>query len=286
MGDAVSRPATPIQPQNEPDAQPDEITSSILHGCPICQVTYRRVQELNRHVLSHLPDYIHCRFQGCTWKGSRQSLFKEHWSSKHPEAGQAPAVEICDSKYFVKPIDGTLDDVVSATAKVQEDLIQHDVSMGDTLSRPDTPNPAPDQDEMEADAQRHETSPSTQLDCRICSAKFGRMQERNRHIESHLPHSILCLFQACTWTGRRQWDFKEHWRRKHTEAGQLPKEHENEIYDPKDFVTSIVDGAPVDKVARSAFAKVQEGLRRLGKPEVGAKVLGRSRDLREWIPIP
>ena len=78
-----------------------------------------------------------------------------------------------------------------------------------------------------------------------------------------------------------------HWRQKHLEAGQVPSpnEHENEIYDPKGFVTSIVDGAPVDEVARSAFAKVQEGLVRLGKPDVGAKVLGRSRDLRVWIPI-
>ena len=168
----------------------------------------------------------------------------------------------------------------------KEYLKPHDASVGDALSRPDTPNPAADQDEIEVDAQVHEITPSsTQLNCCICAAKFGRVQERNRHIESHLPHSILCPFQACTWTGRRQWDLKEHWRRKHLEAGQAPMEHENEIYEPKDFVISIVDGVPVDEVARSAFARVQEGLRRLGKPDVGAKVLGRSRDLREWISI-
>jgi hypothetical protein len=77
-----------------------------------------------------------------------------------------------------------------------------------------------------------------------------------------------------------------HWRRKHPEAGQAPGEDANEIYDPKDFVKSIVDGTPVDEVARSAFARVQESLGRLGKPDVGANVLGRNRELRKWIRIP
>jgi len=120
----------------------------------------------------------------------------------------------------------------------------------------------------------------------LSSTKFGRMQERNRHIESYLPHSIYCTFQSCPWTGRRQWDFKEHWKRKHPGAGKAPGEDANEIYDPKDFVKSIVDGTPVEEVARSAFAKVQECLERLGKPDVGANVLGRNRDLRKWIRIP
>jgi hypothetical protein len=49
-----------------------------------------------------------------------------------------------------------------------------------------------------------------------------------------------------------------HWRRKHPEAGQAPGEDANEIYNPKDFVRSIIDGTPVDEVARSTFAKVSE----------------------------
>jgi len=154
--------------------------------------------------------------------------------------------------------------------------------MSDALSRSVTPiQESPDQDELEVYAQLNETTPS--IECNVCGNKFVRIQERNRHIESYLPHSILCPFQGCTWTGRRQWDFKEHWRRKHPGAGQAPGEDANEIYDPKDFVKSIVDGTPVDEVARSAFAKVQERLRRLGKPDVGANVLGRNRDLRKWI---
>jgi hypothetical protein len=159
--------------------------------------------------------------------------------------------------------------------------------MSDDLSRSVTPFQAEDQDELEVDAQLHEiTTPSDPPECNICGNKFTRVQERNRHLESYLPHSILCPFLGCTWTGRRQWDFKEHWKRKHAEAGPVPGEQANEIYDPKDYVRSIVDGTPVKEVARSAFAKVQESLGRLGKPDVGANVLGRNRELKKWIHIP
>lgn len=47
----------------------------------------------------------------------------------------------------------------------------------------------------------------------------------------------------------------------------------------------IVDGVPVDEVARSAFKKVREKLVELGKEDVAANVLGRDRDLRMWIVL-
>jgi hypothetical protein len=53
----------------------------------------------------------------------------------------------------------------------------------------------------------------------------------------------------------------------------------NEIYDPKKFVKSIVDGTPLVDVKKSAFSMVQERLEILGKVDVGrdvgVKVLGR-----------
>jgi len=48
-------------------------------------------------------------------------------------------------------------------------------------------------------------------------------------------------------------------------------------------VNMILDGTPVDDVARSAFRKVQESLERLGKR---ANVSDRNRDLRTWIRAP
>ena len=136
----------------------------------------------------------------------------------------------------------------------------------------------------EVDVQPDEASASVIHECPVCQSALGRVQERNRHVESHLPHSILCPFRGCNWTGRRQWDFQGHWRKKHPEAGQAPGEIANEIYDTKDFVQSILDGKPVEEVAQYAFTKVLEGLERLGKPDVGANVLGRNRELKKWIP--
>lgn len=49
----------------------------------------------------------------------------------------------------------------------------------------------------------------------------------------------------------------------------------NEIYDPKKFVKSILDGTPLVDVKQSACSMVQERLEILGKVNVGVKVLGR-----------
>jgi hypothetical protein len=107
------------------------------------------------------------------------------------------------------------------------------------------------------------------------------VQERNRHVGSYLPHSIICPLRGCTWTGRRKWEFTGHWKNKHPEAA--PEKDPNEIYDPKEFVKSILGGTPVEQMARSAFTKAKEGLKGLGKPDAVAKVLGRNKDLRKWV---
>ena len=118
--------------------------------------------------------------------------------------------------------------------------------------------------------------------CPVCQKTYGRVRERDRHIESYLPHSLLCPFQGCTWTGRRQWDFKKHRKEKHSET-QVSVEDAVGLYDPRVFVKMILDGTPVVDVARSAFKKVQESLERLGKR---ANVSDRNRDLRTWIRAP
>lgn len=80
------------------------------------------------------------------------------------------------------------------------------------------------------------------------------------------------------WTGRRQWDFKEHWNENHPNSGQAPK-RTNGIYDPKKFVKSIVDGTPLVEVVESACLVVTERLAGLGKVGEGVNVWGRKRKL-------
>jgi hypothetical protein len=115
--------------------------------------------------------------------------------------------------------------------------------------------------------------------CPICGRQFRRAQERDRHLVSYLPHSIYCPSQGCAWKGRRQCDFKAHWKKNHPETDQVPGKKTNEIYDPKKFVKRIVDGSSPDEVARIAFLKVQERFMELGKVDVGANVWGRKRKL-------
>lgn len=101
--------------------------------------------------------------------------------------------------------------------------------------------PTQPRDSDQVDTQPQQAAPSILPACPVCSMTFRRVQERNRHIESHLSNSIHCPLQGCVWTGRRQSDFKEHWKKKHSETGQVLTEHAIEIYDPKAFAKMILD---------------------------------------------
>jgi hypothetical protein len=151
---------------------------------------------------------------------------------------------------------------------------QLECSEGDSLSQSDTPTQTQDSDQI--DSQPNENTPSTSPGCPVCKVTFCRPQERNRHVESYLPHSILCPFQGCVWTGRRQTDFKDHWKKSHPGIDQVSGKDKNKLYDPRVFVKMIVDGMPVEEVTRSALSKAQEGLRDQGKAHMGANVMGRN----------
>jgi len=55
---------------------------------PGCSKTFRRRQELNRHIssmhLPNLPDSIYCRQAGCDWTGDRLEELRSHFSNRHP----------------------------------------------------------------------------------------------------------------------------------------------------------------------------------------------------------
>jgi len=55
---------------------------------PGCPSSFERPQERKRHLLSHLPHWIHCPYPGCCWRGNRPNVFRRHWANSHPPSGQ------------------------------------------------------------------------------------------------------------------------------------------------------------------------------------------------------
>jgi hypothetical protein len=148
------------------------------------------------------------------------------------------------------------------------------------MAHPPSRSVAPTLSKNQVGLQPDELPSSIPSECPVCKHTFRRVQERNRHLESHLPHSIHCPSRGCQWTARRQSHFKEHWGRGHSKTDKAPGKELNEIYDSKEFVKLIVDRTlPVEDVARSAFLKARERLVELGKEDVGAKVWGRNKKL-------
>lgn len=154
--------------------------------------------------------------------------------------------------------------------------LEQDGNAGDTLSRPKL-------SQAQINAQLNKRTPSVLSECPVCGRKFQRAQERDRHLKSYLPHSIYCPSQGCPWTGRRRWDLKTHWERKHSETGQVLGREKNRIYDPKEFVKLIANGTSHVQVAESAFSKAKERLKILGKVDVGVNVLGRKLEIDSEI---
>ena len=148
-------------------------------------------------------------------------------------------------------------------------------SVGYSSSRSVAPTPSQGQVD-----QPNELPSSILRECPVCKKIFYRVSERNRHLESYLPHSIHCPSQGCNWTGRRQPQFKEHWEKAHSKTDKAPGKELNIIYDPKEFVKLIVDGkSPVEAVALSAFLMVRERLVKLGKRAAVENVWGRSKEM-------
>ena len=143
---------------------------------------------------------------------------------------------------------------------------QDDASMGGaSLARSVTPFQIQDEDEPEVDAQLNSIRPTIPL------------------------HSISSPFQDFS-IGRRRWEFNKHWRRIRQGVCRVtvPREDENEIYDLRVPVKSIVDGTPIE-VARSPFAEALGSPGRFGKPDVGARNISPSRPLTirdPYSPVP
>jgi len=97
-----------------------------LVGCAMCDKTFGRLQELQRHISSvHLPCWLHCPHSPCLWRGHRKEEFKTHCSRVHPNSD--PEVSPChiyDVKTVVNQItDGTLQ-ITDGTPQITDDTLE------------------------------------------------------------------------------------------------------------------------------------------------------------------
>ncbi|KAH9064011.1 hypothetical protein EDB87DRAFT_1820639 [Lactarius vividus] len=87
--------------------------------CPICHDIFTRWQDRDRHLVTHLPHWIHCPISNCTWRGNRVRQFEDHWGREHrsyhiPGRNQ---FEIFDPQEFVNQINaGTIPVVATGRA--------------------------------------------------------------------------------------------------------------------------------------------------------------------------
>ncbi|KAH9168839.1 hypothetical protein EDB89DRAFT_1559534 [Lactarius sanguifluus] len=75
--------------------------------CPACTTHFNRRQDCDRHIVTHLPHWIHCPFPNCTWRGNRVKPFEIHWENDHGSYGHIPGreqFEIFNTQEFVNQI--------------------------------------------------------------------------------------------------------------------------------------------------------------------------------------
>ncbi|KAH9986012.1 hypothetical protein BJV74DRAFT_547811 [Russula compacta] len=107
------------------------------------------------------------------------------------------------------------------------------------------------------------------LRCPICPAPLSRLQDRNRHVSTHLPHWIQCSDPSCSWRGNRWETLRRHRARVHPSSSQESDKQESMIYDPWPLVEGITKGTTQIKDARvSAISMVKKRALKLGKLEI------------------
>ena len=93
QGDAnvPSQTFTPSRSQSAQLGARTDTPSVPSLACPVCMGRmWPRKQELQRHMLSHLPSSLYCPFPRCPWRGNRNDNLRTHWQIMHAGFRQAP----------------------------------------------------------------------------------------------------------------------------------------------------------------------------------------------------
>lgn len=111
----------PRPPSITPASSPGQVIqldtpTNALPRCPVCEHSFRRTQERDRHVRTHLPYSLFCPFPGCSWRGDRPYTLPTHWTERHPNFGPAPNAEDCT---LYKP-DPLVQSLISGESLVEE----------------------------------------------------------------------------------------------------------------------------------------------------------------------
>ena len=88
----MATPSQPDLPSATSSSQFNNATSPTTAAlrdprqCPCCPLEFTRWQDCDRHILSHLPHWIHCPVSECSWRGNRVKSFEQHWKrNDHPQ---------------------------------------------------------------------------------------------------------------------------------------------------------------------------------------------------------
>lgn len=78
-------PALPVL-MDLPNETGQKKAPPVLLKCPSpnCSGVLGRRQELLRHIVGHLPNYLCCRQPGCDWTGRRLDMLHNHFKNRHP----------------------------------------------------------------------------------------------------------------------------------------------------------------------------------------------------------
>ena len=108
--------ANSLSPQNEKDVEsgPDlcstlyaepaelqgqDISNQADHSglerlsCPVCNMTCSRLQDVKRHMLTHLPPWLQCPEVGCGWRGDHSGNLRGHRTVFHTPGAHEADIE-------------------------------------------------------------------------------------------------------------------------------------------------------------------------------------------------
>jgi hypothetical protein len=113
VSDLLSAPPS----QSDPPTLPSQIDITTprdpkMPWCPACGLKLYRWRDRDRHILTHLPHWIHCPLPHCAWRGNRVKSIAKHWMRQdhlpyHESYGLTPRLEqfqIFDPQEFVNLI--------------------------------------------------------------------------------------------------------------------------------------------------------------------------------------